>query len=141
MYVYDKAKYHDDTIQQLGLPEEHATHHTLFFLRWAVEHDLTSNLFREDGADILARYRGGLASIYELYEWWDNCLVSDMLSDEGNAFAKSYFDFDGGAYLADYARTLQKDLPSEFHVSFNDENYRVMALVLDRRFAEWRAGS
>jgi hypothetical protein len=139
MHVYDKAKYHDDTIDELGLPAEHATHHTLFFLRWLIDRDLTSDMFRREGGDILRRFRGGLASLYDLYEWWDNCLVSDMLSEEGNAFAMTYFDFEQGRYLTDYAETLQKSLPSEFHVPFTDDNYAAITVVLDRRFREWKA--
>ena len=138
MYVYDKAKYHDDTIQELGLPEEHATHHTLYFFRWLIEHDLTSELFRDEGSDVLSQYRNGSVSLYQVYEWWDNCLVSDMLSEKGNAFAMAYFDFERGRYLRDYAETLQKGLPSEFHVPFTDENYRTIAAVIDRRFREWQ---
>jgi hypothetical protein len=76
--------------------------------------------------------------MYALYEWWDNCLVSDMLSTEGDAFARAYFDFDHGQYLADYARVLQRRLPSEFHVLFTDENYKTIGAVIDRRFAAWR---
>ena len=37
--------------------------------------------------DILANYRAGKVSLFDVYSWWDNCLVSDMLSDERRARA------------------------------------------------------
>src|SRR6188474_3048487 len=125
-FVYDKAKYHAETIEEFGLPEEHAANHTVFFLRWLIERRLMSALFETDGADIVRAFRAGDASIHALYDWWDRCLINDMLSDEGNAFAQRYFDFERGSYLKDYARTLQRDLPSEFHVPFTEQNYQAI---------------
>lgn len=138
-YVYDKAKYHAETVEDYGLPEEHAANHTVFFLRWLIEQDLMSTEFVEESAGILAKVRAGRAGIHEVYEWWDCCLIDDMLADEGNAFARHYFDFDDGAYLRDYAETLQRDLTSEFHVEYSEENYRLIKSVIDRRFGRWKA--
>ena len=140
-FVYDKAKYHDETIEEFGLPEEHAANHTVFFLRWLIERRLMSALFQTDGADIVRAFRAGDASIHAVYDWWDRCLIDDMLSDEGNAFAQSYFSFESGSYLKDYARTLQRDLPSEFHVPFTEQNYEAIRAVIDQRFADWRRTS
>ena len=50
--VYDKAKYHDDTIEELGLPEEHASNHAVFFLRWLIDHSLVSSFFLSESADM-----------------------------------------------------------------------------------------
>lgn len=61
-----------------------------------------------------------------------------MLSDEGNAFAQSYFGFDRGDSLADYARALQRDLPSQYHVPFTEENYQAIRAVIDARYAAWK---
>jgi hypothetical protein len=137
-YVYDKAKYHYDSVEKEGLPGEHAYNHTTFFLSWLVRNDLMSDWFREECADELAKYRDGAISINDLYEWWDTCLVSDMLGDEGNAFAGDYFDFEKGAYLADYAQHLQRDLPSEFHVPYTAENEATMHHVISGRFSDWK---
>jgi hypothetical protein len=137
--AYDKGKYHDDTVAELGLPEAHADHHTAFFLRWLVERALLSAAFEDECAELLGAHRAGAASACDVYAWCDRVLADDMLSDEGNAFARDYFDFDCGAYLADYARVLQRDLPSQYHVPFTDENYRALRDVIDARHAEWRA--
>jgi len=137
-YVYDKAEYHDDTVRDLGLPEEHAANHTVFFLRWLIEHSLMSKFFEEESPDILSAFREGRVSIHAVYEWWDQCLVEDMLSDDGNAFAQAYFDFDHGEYVKDYVRVLQRDLQSQFHVPYTEENYQAISAVIDNRFGAWR---
>ncbi len=136
-HVYDKAKYHGDTIQGFGLSEEHAANHTVFFLRWLIERDLVSDEFLQESGDALIRFRSGEASIHELYESWDRCLIDNMLSQVGNAFALHYFEFDRGQYLQDYAATLQTDLPSEFHVQYTEDNYQKIRAVIERRYQEW----
>jgi hypothetical protein len=98
-------------------------------------------LFETDGAEIVRAFRAGSVTIHALYEWWDRCLVDDMLSDEGNAFAKNYFDFERGSYLKDYALTLQRDLESEFHVPFTEQNYQAIRVVIDQRYGDWQRAS
>lgn len=135
-HVYDKARYHASTIEEHDLPEEHAANHTVVFLRWLLEHNLMSDEFLTTSADVLGRYKSGNASIHDVYEWWDCCLIDDMLSDEGNRFAKIYFDFEKGAYIQDYAAALQGDLPTELHIPYTESGYRKMAAVIDKRFMD-----
>src|SRR5262245_6883638 len=137
-HVYDKADYHYETIREEGLPDEHAGNHIVLFLRWLIENGLVSELFVTEGAEPLARWRAGELGIHGLFEWWDEVLVSDMLSDEGNAFAMRYFDYDNGKYLEDLRQTLQGALPSEFHIAYSDENYAKLRPVIDRRYANWK---
>ena len=137
-FVYDKAKYHEESIQGLGLPAEQAYNHTTFFLSWLIKNNLMSDSFEAESKDELAKYRGGQVSVNQVYEWWDTCLVSDMLSEEGNAFARDYFDFEKGSYLKDY-RVLYKGLASEFHVKYTPDNEKLIHAAIDKRYAEWRA--
>ncbi len=137
-YIYDKAKYHNDTIEQYGLSEEHTANHTVVFLRWLIENDLMSDFFCREGEAILHSFRAGQATIHEVYEWRDCCLVDDMLSNQGNAFAMRYFDFNRGRYLQDYITTLKGNLPSELHIDYNEDNYQRMRVIIDRRYDEWR---
>ncbi|HUG11976.1 MAG TPA: hypothetical protein VMM36_13230 [Opitutaceae bacterium] len=137
-HVYDKAKYHHETIEQHGLSDEHAANHTVVFLRWAIERRSMSDFFEKEAMDVLRKFRAGAVGIHEVYEWWDCCLIDDMLSEEGNAFAMHYFDFQEGRYLRDYISTLQRGLPSEFHIDFTEENYGAMKSVIDRRYEEWK---
>jgi hypothetical protein len=136
-HVYDKAKYHSESVEEAGLSEEHAENHTVFFLRWLIEHDLMSEEFVTESAEVLEKFRAGKARIHKVYAWWDRCLVDDMLSIEGNAFAIHYFEFDRGTYLQDYAALLQKTLPSEFHVDYTEDNYQILREAIDRRYEAW----
>jgi hypothetical protein len=43
--VYDKAKYHDETVMEYGLSIEQASVHTAFFLGWLIENNLYSHEF------------------------------------------------------------------------------------------------
>jgi hypothetical protein len=136
-FVYDKAKYHFETVQQHGLPKEHAINHAVFFLRWLIEKRLVSDFFEEETAEILLQFRQSQCSIHQIYEWWDCCLAPEMLSDEGNAFAMQYFDFEKGQYLNDYITTLQQELPTEFHITYNEANYQRLKVVIDSRYKSW----
>ena len=136
-HVYDKAKYHYESVEQHGLSEEHAANHTVVFLRWLIAHNMMNDFFLRESHDVVDKFRAGEATIHQVYEWWDCCLVDDMLSEEGNSFAKAYFDFEIGQYIHDYIATLQGDLPSEFHVDYTEENYERMRQVIDRRYTEW----
>lgn len=139
-FVYDKAKYHEESVRSLGLPEEHAYNHTTFFMSWLVKNHLMSDDFEKDKNNPVSDYRNGKISINRLYEWWDCCLISDMLSAEGNAFAQTYFDFDKGRYLKDYSKHLQRDLPTPFHVPYTAENEVTIHAVIDKRYREWKHG-
>ncbi len=138
-HVYDKAKYHYETVEQYGLSEEHADNHTVFFLRWLIENNLMNTLFVEECQGPLEKFRSGKTGIHEIYQWWDCCLIDDMLSDEGNEFAMHYFDFEHGAYLQDYVNLLRGALPSDFHIDYNKENYQRMKPVIDRNYEQWKA--
>ena len=136
--LYDKGDYHMGTIGQYGLPESHAYHHTLYFLRWLIEHRLMSDEFRHE-TDYFNSGNGTNEAVLKIYEeMCDYCLIDDMLSDEGNAFAMAYFDFEKGQYIHDYIRLLQGNLPSEFHIALTEENYEKLKQVIDRRYAEWK---
>jgi hypothetical protein len=136
-HVYDKAKYHYEAIEKFGLSEDHASNHIAPMLRWLVENDMMSEFFVTDCADELARFRAGELSIHELYGRWGHCIISDMLSEKGNAFAMHYFDFEQGAYLKDYRATLLGSLPSELHIEYSEENYAKLKPLMDAAFARW----
>jgi hypothetical protein len=138
-YVYDKAKYHARSIKEHKLPGEHAANHAVVFLRWLIERGLVSQEFENEAKEVLEKYRAGKASIHDVYEWEDCCLSSDMLSDEGNAFARHYFDFEQGLYPQDYCGTLAESAPTIFHVEYSEANYRKLLPTIDRRYKEWKS--
>jgi hypothetical protein len=136
--VYDKAKYHRESVELAGLDEVQAEVHTAFFLGWLIDNNLISDEMRDECGELLAEYKSRKKTAIDVYGWWDCCLVDDMLSDEGNAFAQAYFDFTNGQYLTDYADLLVQDLPSEFHVPYTWENYEIIRRQIDRRYSDWR---
>jgi hypothetical protein len=139
-HVYDKAKYHHESVALQGLPDEHASNHAVPILRWLIENNLMSDFFIHESGEALTKYENGQLTIHGLYEWWDTCLVSDMLSDEGNAFAMHYFDYERGRYIQDYKSTLQGNLPTEFHVPYTEDNYAKLRSVIDQRYIKWKQG-
>jgi hypothetical protein len=138
--AYDKADHHFDEVNGLKLPKHHAYHHTTFFFSWVIRSGLMSDWFEAESASQLKKYRADKLSINKLYEWWDCCLMPEMLNAEGNKFARAYFDFDRGRYLDDYHEVLQRDLPSEFHVPYTTANEAAMHRVISKRFGEWKSG-
>ncbi|GIG19593.1 hypothetical protein Cch01nite_03170 [Cellulomonas chitinilytica] len=142
MLVYDKAKYHDESVEEEGLPHEHADHHIVYFLRWLIENDLVSREMTKGGAGrALKAYRSGRQSIFWLFEWWDRCFVSDMVSAEARPFVDSYFDYQHGQYLADYDSVLVGELPSFFHVTYTDASYRLLAARVSARWDDFRTAA
>ena len=138
--VYDKAKYHVETVLSWGLNEVQAEVHTAFFLGWLIDNDLTSDEFNRHSSQLIARYKSREIDALTVYEHWDCCLIDNMLSDTGNAFALAYFDFERGRYLVDYRDLLVGSLPSEFHVCYSWENYEIIRKRVDNRFQQWQRG-
>lgn len=103
-----------------------------------IKRNLTSATFERRARRQLRLYKAGKMPIQTLYFEQDSCLISDMLNDEGNAFAMAYFEFPHGQYTHDYVQHLQKDLPSEFHVEYTPENERLFHDVIDKRYKEWK---
>ncbi|MDJ0941445.1 MAG: hypothetical protein QNJ00_16910 [Woeseiaceae bacterium] len=136
--VYDKAKYHLDSVAEDGLPEEQAAVHTAFFLGWLMDNDLMSEEFVADSAEQIAAYKRREMTALQLYARWDYCLVDDMLSNEGNRFAAHYFDFSTGSYLTDYLSILVQDLPSQFQVEYSWDNQEVISHRIDKRYQYWK---
>ncbi|MRI32938.1 hypothetical protein EOPP23_08065 [Endozoicomonas sp. OPT23] len=136
--VYDKAKYHEKTVQKNQLPKEQASIHTAFYLGWLIENDLVSEGFKEDCEDALAGYFDHSLSAIDVYNCWNRTLSDDMLSFEGNQFTMSYFNFEKGEYLKDYSEVLVKELPSEFHVTYNRANQELINQRISEKFKIWQ---
>ncbi len=138
--VYDKAKYHDESVHEAGLPHRHADHHLVYFLRWLIENDLVSDEMTKGAAGrALKQYRSGRKSIFWLFSWWDRCLVSDMVSPAARPFVDAYLDYEHGQYLDDYESLLVGELPSFFHVEYTDAGYAVLAARITERRDLWLA--
>ena len=65
-------------------------------------------------------------------------LLSDMLSDEGNAFALAYFEYDKGKYLQDFFVTLNSG--KDGYIVYSEEDYLRFKPLLDSRYLAWKTG-
>jgi hypothetical protein len=140
MTVYDKAKWHFEGDFPGDLLPFQGYIHTGMFLGWCIENNLVSDIFKTDLAKEIAHFKQQKLTGSEIYEQCcDGVLMSEDLNDTGNAFAKAYFDFETGAYLADYEKTLGMLLPSIYHVADTWDNYYALKQVIDERFREWQA--
>jgi hypothetical protein len=62
----------------------------------------------------------------------------DDLNEEGNAFAREYYEA-SGRYFDDYNAVVANGLPSCYHVEDSWTVYDRIAEIIDRRYAEWKA--
>lgn len=137
--IYDDAQRHLPAVEHAGLDAGQADVHTAFFLAWLIDRDFVSATFRTAHRELLKQHRSGDRSAIDIYRAVGRRLSSDMLSDEGNAFAQAYYQSATGQYLQDYAELLVGDLPSDYHVTFSGENRELIQRRIDDRYAVWRA--
>lgn len=136
--VYDKAKYHFESIEKDGLNEIQAYVHTAFYWRWILDNDFIDPHFREDFMEDFEAYKSGEISALRFYEIVDGCLIGDMMNEEGNQFSSHYFDFQTGQYLKDYMGLLANGMKSAFAVVYSDENYERLKPYIDRAYRAWK---
>jgi len=136
-FVYDKANYHEDHVGDERLDRIQTAVPAAFIVGW-----LASNgLLRLEAADI-DDYLKRQESAVELYRrCFDSCLIEDMLTDEGNAFARYYFNWDSEGYFDDLSATLAQEFASEYHIRYSFENQERVDSVINQRFAQWRAAN
>lgn len=138
--AYDKAKYHFESCDEAGLDEHQAYVHTGMFVTWLIQHDLMSELHLDESTEGLASVKARtLTGPHFFATYMDGVLTDEDLSDEGNAFAAAYLDFEQGKYLADYHEILSNAFPSELHVPDTWENYDRLAPRIDDRYAAFGA--
>jgi hypothetical protein len=137
-YVFDKAKFHADSVDQLGLDENQAFVHTGLFFAWLVNNGLMSDFFISETGNEIEKLKTRKLSPSELYMNWDGVLLGEMLSKEGFNFALSYFDFDKGSYMTDYERTFKLTSEQVFVVQDTWDNYDKLKPVIDKAYEKWR---
>jgi hypothetical protein len=132
--VYDKAKWHYEGDFPPDLDPRQAFIHTGMFAGWLMDHDMIA----EDFAPEAERFKRREITGPQAYEIWDGGLDEDMLTVEGNQFAKDYYDDTKGKYLDDYAELLAQGLPSFYHVQDTWENYEKIKHRIDQRYNAWK---
>ena len=141
----DRADWHSGGDFPADLPPDAGGTHIGMFLAWAVLNGLQGEFHDEESPEELGAVRARRMTGAEfLFLSCDGKFWRDDLSAEGNEFAAAYYSGEGGEgygqYLGDYEGALAAGLPSTYHVADTWANYDLIAPVIDRRFAEWRAG-
>lgn len=136
--VYDKMKWHVESVEEMGLDESNAAHHIAYFFRWLLDHQMTSDMLRQDFAQELAAYRNGSLSALDFLLICDGCLVSDMLSTEANAFAHDYYGPQRSVYLPDFDKCFGNRYANVYQVPWSEDIYREIGAVIDKRLEEWK---
>jgi hypothetical protein len=139
--AYDRADWHYGGNYPPDLPPENGGTHIGMFLAWAITRGLEGEIHHED-----ARDKEALAAVRErrmtgrefLFKQCDEKFWETDLSDEGNAFARTYY---ATGYLQDYEAAFGQAVPTPYHVEDSWENFDKISRVLDRRYQEWKAGT
>jgi hypothetical protein len=95
-------------------------------------------LFKEESPRLISAFKNREIKGSQVYKEWDGALIEEMLSEEGNAFADYYFDFEKGRYIYDYAELLGKGLPTIYHVEDSWENYEKLKKHIDVIYMRWK---
>lgn len=136
--VYDNAKFHYEGNFPEELDIRQAYVHTGLFLGWLIERNLINEAYFAEFKPALEAFRKREMTgpvIFEILLGGE--LAIEMLSEQGNRFAITYFDFIDGQYLHDYRHVLALNETSVYHVADSWENYELMKQVIDQRYAAW----
>ncbi|AYN27015.1 hypothetical protein D8682_08425 [Buttiauxella sp. 3AFRM03] len=136
--MYDKAKYHFESVEEEGLEISQAYVHSGFYFGWLIDNNLMSEEFAEDCAQEIALFLKREITAPRLFEEFDGVLSDQELSEQGNSFSQDYFET--GNYFNDYGEFLSDSLASEFHVQDSWENYQISAEFISKRYQKWLAG-
>jgi hypothetical protein len=125
-YVFDKAKYHFESVQGEGLPLEQAYVHTGLYFGWLLERGLVNE--EEFPAEVFADFKARRITGPQIYKRDDGALMSELLTSEGDAFSRHYFYYGRG-------RISQKMLAtSEWRKRLKSQRNPPKALAASRRY-------
>ena len=139
IHVYDKARWHQDSIIEAGLSEGQEFVHTGLYVGWLIEKGLLSEEMLEDCADEIAAFNQRKKTGPQIFgNDWDGVLSDEMLSEEGNAFSLKYFDFGKkGLFTQDYKKIFGvSDDNDFFSVEDSWENYDKIRACFERAFEQ-----
>ena len=141
---FDDASWHYGGDFPEGLDPSAGATHIAMFLAWAAFRDLLSEIHTDLSSGELERLRSRTVTPTQWF--MHNCdgkFLDEDLNEEGNLFAKSYYDTSeaekpSGSYLEDYERTFP-NTASLYEIPDNWETFDRLAPMIDQRFVQWRA--
>jgi hypothetical protein len=124
-----------------GLAREAAGTHIGFYLAWMVLNGHADDSLRPYVSALRMRAKTGTKLLFEIS---DGKLLAENLDDNGNFFSTAYY---APHYEQDYLKVFAADIrdtgnPADDFCAVADtwENYDRIAAVLDKRYAQWKAG-
>ena len=136
--AYDRMDWHygaEDFPSDL-MPENGGTHIGMF-LAWAINNNLEGEIHRDESQESLKKLRSRKITGREFLEQeCDEKFWEDDLNEEGNEFAKYYYDSD--KYIEDYDNTLGDESPSLYYVQDTWINYDKLAPIISMRHQKWK---
>lgn len=121
------------------LPNAAGGTHVGMFVAWWLLNGLGGEIHTEELSDILERLKKRERTPGAwFFQACDGKFTDEDLFEEGNDFAKSYFDFDVGQYLDDYQNSVGSGLPSLYHVTDACQTFDVLSPIIQGRYQEWK---
>ncbi len=118
------------------LPDENGGTHIGMYLAWIINNDLQGELHNEESSESLQDVKSRKITGRDfLIDQCDEKFWEEDLNDEGVTFTEFYYSEN---YFEDYAEVLAENLSSTYHVANTWENYDKIALVIDKRFDDWK---
>ena len=134
--TYDRADWHYGGEFPSELPPDKGGTHIGMFLAWAAKSGLIGSFHLQNSSSYLEQLsRREITGCEFLVHACDEKFWPEDLSEEGNSFAREYYESD---YFEDYFDTLASDLPTVYHVQDTWENFDRLCPVLENRFNEWK---
>ncbi|MEC4113865.1 DUF7832 domain-containing protein [Myroides pelagicus] len=144
MVKYDDYEWHHSGDFPIDLEHEKGITHIGFFFTWCAVNDLISEAVLEKyREDITAIKKKRLLGGHFLLDFFEGCLLSEQLSEQGNAFVHEYYDGLGSlegkfSYLDDYIKTFNLNRPDRaYYLDDCWENYFEIEEVIDHRYQQW----
>jgi hypothetical protein len=127
--VYDKAKWHFESCEQMNYPPENAYTHIAWVLNWLIVKDFVLSISEQQKKAISDVKRKKKKASAILRTYYDGCLLAQNFTCEANAFLAAYYE---KVYFNDIAADI-------YHSKDTWEQYAWISEMLNNRWAEWQA--
>ena len=137
----DRIDWHGEWAENHGFPYENGGTHIGMYLAWIIQHHLEGEFHQQENSEQLEKVRTRqITGRQFLIESCDEKFWEEDLNPEAYEFTKVYYDVDNPQYFKDYDEILvQKfDLTSIFAVADTWENYDLIAVMISKRYQEWK---
>ena len=132
---YDDASWHYGGDFPNDLPPKAGATHIGMFVVWCILNGLGGEVHFEDPAPLLPKLRARSITPGDYFtKACDEKFTDEDLTDEGNAFAANYYEFEDGNYIHDYERILGEHTHTLYHVEDTWENFDKLASVIRNRY-------